>query len=1356
MIKPPLRILALIVVFLLLCESLTPLLAGSASFQVSIRVGSIKILERGKVRRAGVRAHHTFYAGGFKGFRSISSSSLGEAFVSRSLGWGYSAGSTLNFTGKFNYSEYFNSSFSTLNYNSSLEGEGELYSEVSGSKGSASARLGVAVEGNLSVEQYLSLEGSVEAVEALEAYGKRIRAWASAEDELTSASYELTVEDLRWPTPESAYGNLSSEAGASSLVSGSLSAGGDVVKASSSSASPTGNYSASSEAYNATLTLKAEVASSKRETGTSWNYYGYGAIPTINETFYGPGITLTNYLAGEGYPYNVSGSVNYASGLTFSQSLSNLAGKVEAWRLTRGSYVAHSYLNCTGDVHEEVSISASAVTYKEFRDVNASGDHGLIVEGLMRGVNGIILESGFFNGREAGGLSASIGSPLKIEANLSGTGVSSVIGYGVQPGFHVRLSSSSNGSYCDFSSELYNGFITGYYHAIVGSYPSLSAEMNLKVNRGPSNLAYEQGIEIRTQAYNGRSAGSWLWAYNSDLRYSFNLTSGHLVEAGGLVEGEAGLGRVYFEHEANDHEASAWIEEEIFNGTLVAEARSLVTPASLSVNLSLTATGQCLYVASWTTKDFWNDGYGLRNYADAWYEVLNGSLAGSFNAYNSFKELCNEASLVAEGDEASVIIEGALEEWKLINGTWYGHNLFEARIPSGVIRGVLNGTYTSLTDVLGNVTRLSVKESIRGVGRRCVYHQSGNGYTVIGETYEPGIEAGVWSNNKAGRLLNIWLEAYNGDLKLTLDLLTNESLANLVGSLSGTVGYGPLVNETKVWDDNIQYRSWREPGLQFLECTYSQTEDFLRSEAGCNITCFNSIITATMFCIADDELYSTLNISATGDQLLVGSYSCKYNVPGYWWPWIYPYVIISPLLTASSGIYVGDGTIQGTWSSKINSRGFYVIDNTRAMGYGWIYSFAYQREPWGLARFHTLINNELNVSVNASVAYEDVYYHTDGWKLKYQMVPDVQAEGNLLKRAVILEPYNFSLQPPYGWWMWESERSLADARYMVFSYSGLAATINKLMTLDDYNVVIILSHMNPAVVGAGPYGYVTDDDLSQWYVNPPYHSLVILYGCESFQEIWDKSTDSIYSYSPLAKAFWPAVERGGVIAGNYFFAPVPWGFYYLKTLLWYICEYGMSFEEADRSVFENLINGVYSYYGFTLQPRDGRYVVLRWTREPSVNVQWPDVWPDTWVPSPGGIWVEEPTTLTYEQWRYLLSYSLEVDYDGDEVADETYPGYLWLGLTWYGNASLGLDPTAKGACASTPSPIKALTACFEGALTESVKSTQMVYELRLKAHKADTALLSIIKHLQYPIVLYVPKNTVLFYDIPWWWRIRPL
>ena len=78
---------------------------------------------------------------------------------------------------------------------------------------------------------------------------------------------------------------------------------------------------------------------------------------------------------------------------------------------------------------------------------------------------------------------------------------------------------------------------------------------------------------------------------------------------------------------------------------------------------------------------------------------------------------------------------------------------------------------------------------------------------------------------------------------------------------------------------------------------------------------------------------------------------------------------------------------------------------------------------------------------------------------------------------------------------------LALSEYETWRYMDSAATEDRFWNLDDYNVALISSHMNPTTIGLStPFdspGAVTADELNGWYTTPPPGSLVIFSGCGS-------------------------------------------------------------------------------------------------------------------------------------------------------------------------------------------------------------------------------------------------------------------
>jgi len=237
--------------------------------------------------------------------------------VQRISGKNYVSVNLLNLTGSFNHSSSFDSTFYDLSFKSSLSGEGELTSTVNGSKGLATLEVSASTKGSLKLTQSLIVEGSIGASESLTGEGRMVKVWAIALERTTSTNYELLLIDMGWPLPKTLAGSLNAEVKALSSINGFFNVTGDGFFEKRSSSSPTGNYSATSEAYNVTLSLITDVKALSAKTTTMWYHYGYGSIPTINETFSGPDVNLTNYLTGEGYPYEVNGSINCKGPLIF-------------------------------------------------------------------------------------------------------------------------------------------------------------------------------------------------------------------------------------------------------------------------------------------------------------------------------------------------------------------------------------------------------------------------------------------------------------------------------------------------------------------------------------------------------------------------------------------------------------------------------------------------------------------------------------------------------------------------------------------------------------------------------------------------------------------------------------------------------------------------------------------------------------------------------------------------------------------------------------------------------------------------------------------------------------------------------
>jgi len=172
---------------------------------------------------------------------------------------------------------------------------------------------------------------------------------------------------------------------------------------------------------------------------------------------------------------------------------------------------------------------------------------------------------------------------------------------------------------------------------------------------------------------------------------------------------------------------------------------------------------------------------------------------------------------------------------------------------------------------------------------------------------------------------------------------------------------------------------------------------------------------------------------------------------------------------------------------------------------------------------------------------------------------DINAETNLEKNAIILEPYYWEFKtdmayPPMNHPAIGSDGDtlsyyLSRNGYNVWWYQDSAVTKEKVLGIDDYRVALISSHMSSDHISLSRddgNNVISDKDLKAAYQNPVYQPFVILDGCSSASTKKSKK-------SPLFEALQPAVASGGAIAG--------WEYAVLST--WSADSTGTIFEQLN-------------------------------------------------------------------------------------------------------------------------------------------------------------------------------------------------
>jgi|GEM_PF-5219901 len=166
---------------------------------------------------------------------------------------------------------------------------------------------------------------------------------------------------------------------------------------------------------------------------------------------------------------------------------------------------------------------------------------------------------------------------------------------------------------------------------------------------------------------------------------------------------------------------------------------------------------------------------------------------------------------------------------------------------------------------------------------------------------------------------------------------------------------------------------------------------------------------------------------------------------------------------------------------------------------------------------------------------------------------DVYGWSSLDKRAMIFEPVynrfkNNMTTPPSGHPDEGSEGDIARcylawAGFQVWRYTDAAATRDKLLTLDDYDIALISSHMTPDSVTLNSFTYdqnmgipVEDEvaavEIEKAYQDPHQGALVVFDGCFS--------AGPQPGTSPLFNAVGKAAERGGTITGYERMVDINW------------------------------------------------------------------------------------------------------------------------------------------------------------------------------------------------------------------------
>jgi hypothetical protein len=146
---------------------------------------------------------------------------------------------------------------------------------------------------------------------------------------------------------------------------------------------------------------------------------------------------------------------------------------------------------------------------------------------------------------------------------------------------------------------------------------------------------------------------------------------------------------------------------------------------------------------------------------------------------------------------------------------------------------------------------------------------------------------------------------------------------------------------------------------------------------------------------------------------------------------------------------------------------------------------------------------------------------------------------SLKKTAIILEPYSYICENLVGATGLGKTvlPTLAGAGYATLRYTDSAAVKERFMEIDDYNVVLVVSHMNPTTIGltTDPW-YISSQELDSWYDKPPADSMVVLTGCSSFK--------GYPSESGLAKSVAQSGVRGGFVDNVY----ILWAHDYMAEL----------------------------------------------------------------------------------------------------------------------------------------------------------------------------------------------------------------
>jgi hypothetical protein len=242
--------------------------------------------------------------------------------------------------------------------------------------------------------------------------------------------------------------------------------------------------------------------------------------------------------------------------------------------------------------------------------------------------------------------------------------------------------------------------------------------------------------------------------------------------------------------------------------------------------------------------------------------------------------------------------------------------------------------------------------------------------------------------------------------------------------------------------------------------------------------------------------------------------------------------------TGASGSLTGSATVRPGYLASSQNANLNIESN----GEGSVYAFSKNSFP---AHEHDWSQGN-PITFTVFLAYKSdgvLNANTVAWA--DEISADINADTNLEKKAIILEPYYWEFKsemayppmnhPAAGSDGDTSSYYLSRSGYSVLWYLDSAATREKILSIGDYKAALISSHMSRNIIRySGNEGTIYYQDLKAAYNNPVSQPFVMLDGCSS-------ADSDIFEKSLLFEALQQAVASGGAIAGWRDAASFAWG-----------------------------------------------------------------------------------------------------------------------------------------------------------------------------------------------------------------------